>query len=146
MTGLALIASGWTPLLAIIVLAAAGPVAGPRSESIGPGLLFFFTAWPAIIYLLVGVVRVRRHAAAHPGGRVGTAPATSTTQVQPLSRRPAELARLRWFMGLLGVGLALHGFVALLEDSSRRAAASIVLGGAGLYWGLVGRMPPWFRC
>jgi hypothetical protein len=57
--GLALVVLGWGPLLAIIVLAAVGLWPDPNPNPIGPGLLFFFTAWPAVICLVVGVVRVR---------------------------------------------------------------------------------------
>lgn len=57
--GLVLVVLGWGPLLAIIVLAAVGLWPDPNPNPIGPGLLFFFTAWPAIIYLVIGVVRVQ---------------------------------------------------------------------------------------
>lgn len=57
--GLALVVLGWGPLLAIIVLAAIGVWPDPNPNPIGPGLLFFFTAWPAVICLVVGVVRVQ---------------------------------------------------------------------------------------
>ena len=60
--GLALVVFGWGPLLAIIVLAALGLWPDPNPNPIGPGLLFFFTSWPAIICLVIGVVRVRREA------------------------------------------------------------------------------------
>jgi hypothetical protein len=50
---------GWGPLLAIIVLVAIGLWPDPNPNPIGPGLLFFFTAWPAIICLVIGVVRVK---------------------------------------------------------------------------------------
>lgn len=57
--GLVLVVLGWGPLLAIIVLAAVGLWPDPNPNPIGPGLLFFFTAWPAIICLVIGVVRVQ---------------------------------------------------------------------------------------
>jgi len=41
----------WIPLWGIIVLAAIGVRPGPNPNPIGPGLLFFVTAWPAIIRL-----------------------------------------------------------------------------------------------
>jgi hypothetical protein len=58
--GLALVIFGWGPLLAIIVLAALGIWSDPNPNPIGPGLLFFFTSWPAIICLGVGAVQVMR--------------------------------------------------------------------------------------
>jgi hypothetical protein len=58
--GLALVIFGWGPLLAIIVLAALGIWPDPNPNPIGPGLLFFFTSWPAIICLGVGAVQVMR--------------------------------------------------------------------------------------
>jgi len=63
--GLALVVFGWGPLCAIILLAAFGLWPDPNPNPIGPGLLFFFTSWPAIICLVLGVVQVRsrrRHA------------------------------------------------------------------------------------
>jgi len=32
----------------------------PNPNPIGPGLLFFFTFWPAIFCIIMGVTRVRR--------------------------------------------------------------------------------------
>jgi hypothetical protein len=58
--GLFLVVVGWGPLLAIVLLAAIGLWPDPNPNPIGPGLLFFFTSWPAIICLVVGVVQVRR--------------------------------------------------------------------------------------
>jgi hypothetical protein len=55
---LLLVGSG--PLLLIIVAAAVGLWPDPNPNPVGPGLLFFFTFWPAVICLIVGVVRVRR--------------------------------------------------------------------------------------
>lgn len=52
--GLALVIFGWGPLLVIILLAAIGLWPDPDPNPIGPGLLFFFTAWPAIICLVAG--------------------------------------------------------------------------------------------
>jgi hypothetical protein len=60
--GLGLVFFGWGPLLAIIVLAAIGLWPDPNPNPIGPGLLFFFTSWPAIICLVIGLVQVRRNA------------------------------------------------------------------------------------
>ena len=51
---------GWSPLLAIIVLAAIGLWPDPNPNPIGPGLLFFVTFWPAIICAAIGIFQVRR--------------------------------------------------------------------------------------
>ena len=56
--GIALLAIGAGPLLFIIVAAAVGLWPDPNPNPIGPGLLFFFTFWPAVICILVGVIRV----------------------------------------------------------------------------------------
>ena len=58
--GLVLVVVGWGPLLAIVLLAAIGVWPHPNPNPIGPGLLFFFTSWPAVICLIIGVVQVRR--------------------------------------------------------------------------------------
>jgi hypothetical protein len=58
--GLALVVLGWGPLLLIIFLAAIGLWPDPNPNSVGPGLLFALTAWPAIICLGVGAYRTRR--------------------------------------------------------------------------------------
>ena len=62
--GLALLVVGAGPLLFIIVAAAAGLWPDPNPNPIGPGLLFGLTFWPAIICIVVGVVRVRNRRAA----------------------------------------------------------------------------------
>ena len=51
---------GWTPLLLIIVLAWVGLWPDPNPNPIGPGLLFFFSFWPAVACLGIGAVQVRR--------------------------------------------------------------------------------------
>ncbi|HEY4234054.1 MAG TPA: hypothetical protein VGM76_11545 [Lacipirellulaceae bacterium] len=61
--GSALVVFGWGPLVGIILLAAAGVWPDPNPNPIGPGLLFFFTSWPAVICLALGVVQVRRRRA-----------------------------------------------------------------------------------
>lgn len=70
--GVALLVIGASPLLFIIVAADLGFWPDPSPNPIGPGLLFFFTVWPALIFLLIGVVRVRRggRRADHGAGRV----------------------------------------------------------------------------
>ena len=51
---------GCGPLLAIIVLAAVGLWPDPNPNPIGPGLLMFFTFWPAVICMAIGAAQVRR--------------------------------------------------------------------------------------
>ena len=58
--GLGLLLVGSGPLLFIILAAAVGLWPDPNPNPIGPGLLFFFTFWPAVICIIIGVVRVRR--------------------------------------------------------------------------------------
>ena len=57
--GLALLVLGSGPLWTIVLLASLGWWPDPDPNPVGPGLLFFFTFWPAIICLVVGVARVR---------------------------------------------------------------------------------------
>jgi hypothetical protein len=57
--GLGLLIIGSGPLLGIIVAADLGFWPDPNPNPIGPGLLFFFTLWPAVICLVIGVARVR---------------------------------------------------------------------------------------
>jgi hypothetical protein len=57
--GLVLLIVGAGPLLFIIIAAAIGLWPDPNPNPIGPGLLFFFTFWPAVICIVVGVIRVR---------------------------------------------------------------------------------------
>jgi hypothetical protein len=61
--GLALVIFGWGPLWAIVALAALGLWPDPNPNPIGPGLLFFFTSWPAIICLVIGTLQMRRNRA-----------------------------------------------------------------------------------
>jgi len=57
--GVALLVIGASPLVFIIVAADLGFWPDPNPNPIGPGLLFFFTFWPAVICILIGVLRVR---------------------------------------------------------------------------------------
>jgi hypothetical protein len=57
---LVLVVFGWGPLWAIVLLAAIGLWPDPNPNPIGPGLLFFFTFWPAVICFGIGVFQVRR--------------------------------------------------------------------------------------
>lgn len=58
--GAALLVVGSGPLLFIGIAATIGLWPDPNPNPIGPGLLFFFTFWPAVLCILVGVIRVRR--------------------------------------------------------------------------------------
>lgn len=58
--GLAILLIGTGPLLFIVIAAALGLWPDPHPNPIGPGLLFFVTFWPAIICIVIGVIRVRR--------------------------------------------------------------------------------------
>lgn len=51
---------GWGPLWGIVLLDAIGLWPDPNPNPIGPGLLFFFTFWPAVLLLGIGVFQVRR--------------------------------------------------------------------------------------
>jgi len=62
--GLVLLVVGATPLLFIIAAAAVGLWPDPNPNPVGPGLLFALTFWPAIICIVVGVIRVRSRGAA----------------------------------------------------------------------------------
>ena len=57
--GIGLLVVGAAPLVFIIFGAAVGLWPDPNPNPIGPGLLFFFTFWPAVICIVVGVMRVR---------------------------------------------------------------------------------------
>lgn len=57
--GIGLLIVGAAPLMFIIAAAALGLWPDPNPNPIGPGLLFFFTFWPAIICIVVGVIRAR---------------------------------------------------------------------------------------
>ena len=58
--GVALLLVGASPLLAIITAADRGLWPDPNPNPVGPGLLFFFTFWLALICIIFGVVQVRR--------------------------------------------------------------------------------------
>jgi hypothetical protein len=51
---------GWTPLSLIILLASVGLWPDPNPNPIGPGLLFFFSFWPAVACLGIGAFQVWR--------------------------------------------------------------------------------------
>jgi len=54
--GLALLVLGTGPLLAIGAAASLGLLSDPNPNPIGPGLLAFFTFWPAMILTVWGLV------------------------------------------------------------------------------------------
>ena len=62
--GLVLLVIGAAPLLTIIFAAALGLWPDPNPNPVGAGLLFALTFWPAIICIVVGVIRVRNRRAA----------------------------------------------------------------------------------
>lgn len=59
--GAAIALVGWTPLLAIVLLAGIGLWPDPDPNPIGPGLLFFCSFWPAAICLGIGCLQVWRN-------------------------------------------------------------------------------------
>ena len=61
--GLALLVIGAGPLVFVMVAAKVGLWPDPNPNPIGPGLLFGIAFWPAIICMVVGVIRVRNRRA-----------------------------------------------------------------------------------
>jgi hypothetical protein len=57
--GLGLLIVGTGPLVLVVVAAALGLWPDPNPNPIGLGLLSFLTFWPAMICIVVGVIRVR---------------------------------------------------------------------------------------
>jgi hypothetical protein len=55
--GLGLLIVGAGPLLFVIAAAAIGLWPDPNPNPIGPGLLFFFAFWPAVVCIVVGAIR-----------------------------------------------------------------------------------------
>ena len=64
--GITLLVLGTGPLPLIVAAAALGLTNDPNPNPIGPGLLAFFTFWPAVILIVWGLVasvlRYRTHA------------------------------------------------------------------------------------
>ena len=56
--GLLLLILGTGPLLAILLAASLGLTNDPNPNPIGPGLLAFFTFWPSVALIVVGVAKV----------------------------------------------------------------------------------------
>jgi hypothetical protein len=72
--GAVIAAVGWSPLPAIILLAWIGLWPDPNPNPIGPGLLFFFSFWPAALCLLIGGVQVWRGRRQRSGTSTMTTP------------------------------------------------------------------------
>lgn len=140
--GLTLVVLGWGPLLAIILLAAIGLWPDPDPNPIGPGLLFFFTAWPAIICLGIGVFKVQGN---RFQGQASVSIGVLDEQVTADWRTWVEHPVVRVIAGLAGLGLTLYGATAVLDGKGRGGAAAVVIGIVAVYWALVGRIPSWFR-
>jgi len=49
---------GGAPLWSIVLLAAIGLWPDPNPNPVGPGLLFFLTAWPGLICMAIGAGQV----------------------------------------------------------------------------------------
>ena len=58
--GVGLLVVGSGPLVFIILAATVGLWPDPDPNPIGPGLLFFFTFWPAVVCLAVGAWQTLR--------------------------------------------------------------------------------------
>lgn len=142
--GLVLIVVGWGPLLAIIALASVHLWPDPNPNPIGPGLLFFFTAWPALICLGVGaaqVARRRKQASLDPSTQPPARLDSSSAQEIVWISNPV----VRAAAGIVAIILLVNGAKSLPHGGGRGAAAALVLGVAGMYWALVGRLPTWLR-
>lgn len=57
--GIILLIVGTGPLLFIIIAASIGVWPDPNPNPVGPGLLAALTFWPAMICVVIGVMRVR---------------------------------------------------------------------------------------
>lgn len=130
--GLALVVLGWGPLFTIIALAGLGLWPDPNPNPIGPGLLFFVTAWPAIGCLAIGVIRARAGDSVRP----------DPSRPHPLSVGSPRRNILRVVAGILGFVFALNGIGGLLVGTDMRGAASaLLLGAVALYWSIRDRFP-----
>lgn len=56
--GIGLLIVGTAPLLLFILADEAGLISDPNPNPIGLGLLFFFSVWPALILIAVGLVKL----------------------------------------------------------------------------------------
>ena len=128
--GLGLVVVGWLPLWGIAFLAAIGVWPDPDPNPIGPGILFYLTAIPAIVCLALGVVEVRRQP--RPPGSAGF----DTLPAQPIFRIVAAVG---------GASLMIYGLLTVRTESGRGPASSIVIGAAICYWAVARKTPEWFR-
>ena len=62
--GLVLLVLGSGPLLAIMAAAKIGLWPDPNPHPVGPGMLAGITFWPAVLCIIIGIVRVRARDAA----------------------------------------------------------------------------------
>ncbi len=137
--GLVLVLLGWGPLLAIGFLAAVGLWPDPNPNPIGPGLLFFFTAWPAILCLGVGMVQVRRERAGSLPAAEPRAEAFSWSDV--FRSLPGRL-----LIGFIGVGLVAYGLKHFFDPpGGRGGGGALILAVVAFYWAIRGEAPSWFR-
>lgn len=126
---------GWGPLLLFIVVWKLGFISDPNPNPIGLGLLFFFSFWPAVICLLIGIAQVSRGNAANP-----REPAGSNSSI------PAGVVSLlRILAGVIGAILLLNGAVALFGHAGFGPLIAVLLGTGGLYWSFNGNVKHWFR-
>jgi hypothetical protein len=130
--GLWMLILGSGPLLLIIAAAELGLLSDPNPNPIGPGLLMFFTFWPAMICLGLGAVQVMRG--------VQPVPPSDTTPHWTGSRNVRILA------GVIGGYLLLRGITtALLYGLQERSTvATALLGVVGIWWASTGRLPGWW--
>ncbi|MBX5461534.1 MAG: hypothetical protein IRZ28_10660 [Steroidobacteraceae bacterium] len=135
--GLVLVVVGWGPLLVIGLLATLGLWPDPNPNPIGPGLLFFFTSWPAVICFVIGIIQVRQ--SQPPAPRTEPSPVRRMPDVRAIATRWFEHPVVRAAVGILGILLAIRGYRGLLDGEGRGAAAAIVLGFVAVYWAFTGR-------
>jgi hypothetical protein len=136
---LGLVVLGWGPLIAIIALAALHLWPDPDPNPVGPGLLFFVTFWPAVICFGVGAAQVARQRRTSPFTVTETSSSAAATNAQNAEwmSHPA----VRTIAGIVGLVLIVKGVTGIQHGGGRGAASAIVLGGAALYWTVMGRLP-----
>lgn len=119
---------GTGPLLLIIVAAELGLLSDPNPNPIGPGLLTFFTFWPAMICLGIGTIQV-----------------LSGVEPKPREVNP-DYPRLRTVAGVVGGLLILRGALGLFMfgGTDRGTASMPVLGVVAVWWARTGKMPSWW--
>jgi hypothetical protein len=129
--GLGLVVVGWLPLWGIVFLASIGLWPDPDPNPMGPGMLFYLTAIPAIVCLALGAVQVRRQ----------PRPPGSSSLLETLSAQP--IFKVIALLG--GAGLIFYGILTLRTDTGRGPASSIVVGAVICYWAVGGKTPVSFR-